>query len=298
MAFIYKIHMYCKYTCLHLISVMLLYLKIYDIYHVIDIYKKMENDMGRKRRKRRKRTDNSINNIDKSVNEINYKINIRILLTKLFHLSGLIATVFTITGVSLWGGKALLDNKDKNIEHEAIKEEKYYRGTITKTGWESKFIGLRYTNPDGMIMLTEEELDESTKFKVGTASIVFNQKVLGQIRLTTVNEMGSMSNDKSIIARVCAERLIDDTNIYQAIEEFEFQIDQHPLYNYQLLSDNETVKIGNADYIMVSYMINFNNVYRYIDIYFRIVGDRLIMISFNFNNERERDKVLNSFTAY
>lgn len=200
--------------------------------------------------------------------------------------------VFVILEVGILGSKSLLNNKE-----DTIKEGRYYKGTITKTGWESKFIGLQYTNPEGMIMLTEEKLDEMNKLEGGTLSITFNQNELGEARLTTVFEMMSMSDDKSVIAGICVERLIDETDIFQFIKSFELQINRHPLYNYTLISDDKTVRIGNDDYIMVSYMIDFNNVFRYVDSYFRIVGDRVIMISLNFNDERARDNILDAFSA-
>lgn len=177
-------------------------------------------------------------------------------------------------------------------------EEKYYKGTITKTGWESKFIGLRYTNPEGMNMSTEEELDEMNKLESGTPSIIFDQNELGEARLTAVFEMTSQSDDQSIIVGVCVERLIDEVDISRYIDGFESQMNRNPFYNYTLISDDETVRIGNDDYIMVSYMVDFNNIFRYQDSYFRLVGDRVIMISVNYNDERARDNILDAFTAY
>ena len=116
-------------------------------------------------------------------------------------------------------------------EPDVKMEERYYKGTTTKTGWESKFIGLRYTNPEGMSMSTEDELDEMNEFEGGTPSIVFNQDELGYMRLTTVIEMYSVSDDQSVIVGICVERLIDDVDLSQFIEEFESQMDWHPFYN-------------------------------------------------------------------
>lgn len=250
--------------------------------------------MGRKRRKSKNNCiNNKINNIDKSVNEIKNKMNNKTVYAKISKIISLITTVFTIFGFSIFGGKALLNNTQ-----ETIKEEKYHKGTITKTGWESKFIGLRYTNPEGMRMATEEELDAKNILERGTSSIVFDQSEIGYAELTTEYEMVSSTDDKSIITGVCVERMIEKVDIFQFIEEFKSLIYRNPFVNYTLISDDETMKIGNEDYIMVSYMIESNNVFRYQDSYFRVVGDRVIMISFNYNDERERDNVLNAFTAY
>ena len=262
---------------------------------------------------------------------------------KIYIWIGIVAGVFAILGISIFGGKSLLENKDANDStanfegndintgnqspvingnndkdsdlssksnslplseidtqetSENNTEERYHKGTITKTGWESKFIGLRYTNPEEMSMSTEEELDKMNELEWGTPSIVFDQNELGKARLTTVFEMTSQSDNQSIIVGVCVERLIDETDISQFIESFESQMNRNPFYNYTLISDDETAKIGSGDYIMVSYMVEFNNVFRYQDNYFRLVGDRVIMISLNFNDERARDNVLHAFTAY
>ena len=53
---------------------------------------------------------------------------------------------------------------------------------------------------------------------------VFDQNELGEAKLTTVFEMMSTSDDKSIIAGVCVERLIDETDISKFIKSFESQI--------------------------------------------------------------------------
>lgn len=208
--------------------------------------------------------------------------------------ASIIATILTVMSLIITINPSILMQKTS----ENNTEEKYYKGTITKTGWESKFIGLRYTNPEGMNMSTEEELDEMNKLESGTPSIIFDQNELGEARLTAVFEMTSQSDDQSIIVGVCVERLIDEVDISRYIDGFESQMNRNPFYNYTLISDDETVRIGNDDYIMVSYMVDFNNIFRYQDSYFRLVGDRVIMISVNYNDERARDNILDAFTAY
>lgn len=208
--------------------------------------------------------------------------------------ASIIATILTVMSLIITINPSILMQKTS----ENNTEEKYYKGTITKTGWESKFIGLRYTNPEGMNMSTEEELDEMNKLESGTPSIIFVQNELGEARLTAVFEMTSQSDDQSIIVGVCVERLIDEVDISRYIDGFESQMNRNPFYNYTLISDDETVRIGNDDYIMVSYMVDFNNIFRYQDSYFRLVGDRVIMISVNYNDERARDNILDAFTAY
>lgn len=176
--------------------------------------------------------------------------------------------------------------------------ERYRKGTITKTGWESKFIGLRYTNPEEMTMSTEEELDEMYDLKRGVSGIIFNSYELGEAQLLTVGEMMSKTDDNSTVVLICVERLIDEVNIFQFIEAYESNIDRNPFTNYTLISDDKTMKIGDGDYIELSYIMESNNNFKYMDNYVRIVGDRVIMITIIFDDERARDSVLDAFTAY
>lgn len=92
--------------------------------------------------------------------------------------------------------------------------------------------------------------------------------------------------------------MIEQTNLSQFIEEYESQFVRHPNINYTLISDEESVKIGNENYTKVSYMMESNNYFLYMDSYFRIVGDRVIMITLTFDDEAVRDDILDAFTAY
>ncbi len=268
---------------------------------------------------------------------------------KIYIWIGIVAGVFAILGISIFGGKSLLDNKDANDSAANFKnneintgnqspvingnnntinygnynqdsdlnsksdslpssetntKKEYHQGTITKTGWESKFIGLRYTNPEGMTMSTKEEVDEINKLEGGTPFIVFDPNELGQAKITTVLEMGSNADDQSASVLVCVERLldekgeIDELDVRQFIESYESQIARNFFVNYTLISDDKTVKIGNEDYTLVSYMMGYNNDFAYMDSYVRIVGDRAIMITINYGKERVRDNILDAFTEY
>lgn len=210
-----------------------------------------------------------------------------------------IAAICTILGISIFGGKSLFGNKEDNIIQESIKiDEEYHRGTITKTGCESKFIGLRYTNPEGMSMLTKEELDGLIELDKENLSNNFSQYELGVIKLTTISEMMSIADDQPTTVMVCVENLMDETDIYQYIKGHEVRLAQFYPINYTLISDDETVKIGNEDYIKVSYIVECNNVFMYMDSYFRVVDERIIMISLIFDDESAKDDILDAFTAY
>ena len=195
----------------------------------------------------------------------------------------IVAIIFIILGINILG-----DNQTSQ----------YHKGIIHDKSWESKFIGLRYTAPKGMSMFTEEELDGLMELDWENLSKNFSQYQLGAAKLTTVYEMLCKANDQSTTVGVCVEKLIDEMNVSQFVEIFESQLAQVYTINYTIISDDETVKIGNEYYIKVSYIMESNNVFLYLDNYFRVVGDRVIMIGLAFDNEIARDNVLSAFTVY
>lgn len=208
--------------------------------------------------------------------------------------ASIITTILTVMSLIITINPSIL--MQKTFENNM--EEKFYKGTITKTGWESKFIGLRYTNPEGMSMLAEEELDGLIELDWENLSNNFSQYELGFINLTTIYEMMSKADDQPTTVMVCVEKLMDETDVFQYVKGYELQLAQFYPINYTLISDDKTVKIGNEDYIKVSYIEEYGNIFMYMDSYFRIVDDRVIMISLIFDDEGARDNVLDAFTAY
>ena len=208
--------------------------------------------------------------------------------------------MLTILGINVFGDVSIF--RGNQTDATPINDEKastsYCRGIIHDKSWESKFIGLRYTAPEGMSMLTAEELDGLIELDRENLSKMFNQNQLGYISLTTVFEMLSMTDDQRTSVGICAERLFSEVNISQGVEILKSLFSQHPYINYTLVSDNETVKIGNEYYNKISYSMEFNNVLLYMDNYIRIVGDRAIMISLIYDDETARNNVLDAFTAY
>ena len=65
----------------------------------------------------------------------------------------------------------------------------YERGTVTEDGFESAWIGLKWTCPEAMIMVTEDELDEIMESSVDIAFGEDGEELLDYAKLTSVYEM-------------------------------------------------------------------------------------------------------------
>lgn len=175
---------------------------------------------------------------------------------------------------------------------------KYAKGSVSETGWESEFFGLRYTAPEGMGMSTEEELNELMGLGQEVLSDDFSELQLKYAELTSVYEMMSVADDQTTNVVVTVEKLMGKMDASQYVSALEQGLSQVSAISYTLISDDETVKIGNGDYIKVSYQAESSGVSMYQDYYVRVVDDRAIALTLTYIDESARDNVLNAFTAY
>ena len=175
---------------------------------------------------------------------------------------------------------------------------KYVKGTVTETGWESEFFGLRYTAPEGMGMSTEEELNDLMGLGQEVLSEDFSELQLKYAELTSVYEMMSVADDQTTNIVVTVEKLMGKMDAAQYAKALEQGLSQVTAINYTLISDDETVKIGGADYLKVSYEAESSGVSMYQDYYIAVVDNRAISLTLTYVDESARDNVLNAFTAY
>ena len=97
-----------------------------------------------------------------------------------------------------------------------VKEESYEKGKITETGFESKWLNLRFTTPNGAFLLSQEELDQ---VMAQGAELLYGdeaQQQLDYAALTTVTEMMVQNADGSNVI-VQVEKL---PVLYLATEDY------------------------------------------------------------------------------
>ncbi len=193
------------------------------------------------------------------------------------------------------------DAADTEAEAEGGEEAaagKYAKGTVTETGWESEFFGLRYTTPEGMSMSTEEELNDLMGLGQDVLTDDFSELQLKYAELTSVYEMMSVADDQTTNVVVTVEKLMAKMDVSKYVEALEQGLSQVSAINYTLVSDTDTVKIGDGEYTKVSYEAESSGVSMFQDYYVRIVDDRAIAITLTYVDESARDNVVNAFSAF
>ncbi len=212
----------------------------------------------------------------------------------------LMALAMTVVLTACGGnaGKAAGGNTDSDVSEEAAATGKYARGTVTETGWESAYFGLRFTAPEGMSMIPDEQIIEMMGIARDSISGDFNEHQLEFAELNSVTEMMSGVDGGIACVIVAADKLLAGMDASQYVEVIEQSVAQVSNINYTLVSDDEIVKIGNEDYIKITYLVEAAGASVYQDNYIRVVGERAITLALTYNDEGVRDDILNAFTAF
>lgn len=178
----------------------------------------------------------------------------------------------------------------------------YQKGTLTETGYESKWLGLRFTWEDGMEITPSEELDgtmrllyEALSGKTAPENLVYEQ-------LPVVYEMELTWQDKGLIMQLLVEPLedesvIEDDYVSQMVEEV-YSLEEMGL-SYEMDDMPRQEVIGGKTFMGFGYTTYFGE-----DIslrqqnYMRKQGDRMVLISITGESENGMQELIGYFDAY
>lgn len=174
----------------------------------------------------------------------------------------------------------------------------YTPGVYTETGYESEFLGLRFTTPEGFALATEEELSQLMGVSMDNMENVSElQKKYAE--LVTVYEMMVTDETGVVNGQIILEKT--GVNVDTYIDAFTGQLESQMSGMSVELDETATdVEIAGATYKKLSADIESYGVVLTQDYYFRKVGDRMacMCITWMEGMEEGRDAIMNAFAAY
>ena len=174
----------------------------------------------------------------------------------------------------------------------------YTPGTFTDTGYESEFLGFRYTTPDGCVLATEEELSQLMGMSLDAMGDDISEVQKKYAELTTIYEM--MVTDSTGAANVNV--VLEKTNVSfsKYLDAFKEQLNGLSSMSVTLKGDAEEVDIAGATYTKLAADVETSGFVMYQEYYLRKVGDRMMCITVTFADgfEAEKDAIMNGFAAY
>lgn len=174
----------------------------------------------------------------------------------------------------------------------------YTPGTFTDTGYESEFLGFRYTTPDGCTLATEDELSQLMGMSLDAMGDDFSEVQKKYAELTTIYEM--MVTDATGAAN--ANVVLEKTNVSfsKYLDAFKEQLNGLTSMSVTLKGDAEEVDLAGATYTKLAADVETSGFVMCQEYYLRKVGDRMMCITVTYADgfEAEKDAILNGFAAY
>ncbi len=192
--------------------------------------------------------------------------------------------------------------EEPEIEEPEVVEpvDDYVKGIITETGWESQWLDLRYTAPEGMEMASEAELNKLMGLGEQLDSEDYEQLQREYANLYLVQEMRSVDGngtsvfvtvEKSSSSSLTAEKYIDALSKSLALAS---------AIQYEIPESPETVDIAGKDFLKLAVSADFNGKKSYQDYYVRVRNKRIlhIIVTYNEDTVELAEHIVNGFTAY
>lgn len=175
----------------------------------------------------------------------------------------------------------------------------YAPGTFTETGYETKFLGFRFTTPEGFVLSSKEELTQ-----------------LMGLTMDTLNESGDITDVQQKYAELATiyELMVSDSiggaNINIILEKTSVPINSYiEIVKKQLtevsvmdvtINSEEKVEFAGETYTRLSADVEANGVTMYQDYYMRKVNGYVMTMTVTWADgyEDKIDALLNGFAAY
>ena len=174
----------------------------------------------------------------------------------------------------------------------------YTPGVYTETGYESEFLGIRFTTPDGFALATEEELSKLMGLSLENLENV-SELQKKYTEMVTIYELMVADSTGFVNGQIILEKTGVSVDTY--IEIFKEQLASQMADMNVTLSDNtEEVEFAGATYKKLSAEIESYGIVLFQDYYIRKVGDRMMCFCITWIEEmvNEKEAVMNGFAAY
>lgn len=148
------------------------------------------------------------------------------------------------------------------VQTEIKPDVDYKKGTVTDTTYESEFVGVKYTAPEGWEIVSQQELD-AMEAQTGTAC-----------ELQAYNPADG-SSVNIILEKLPADTITEEMYINSIVNSVEKAAE----FDVENISDSETYELAGQTYKVLSFTVSQNDVVYYQKYYVRQKGEYMIVVS-------------------
>lgn len=176
----------------------------------------------------------------------------------------------------------------------------FSKGTVSESGWESQWLNMRFTAPNGTRMASEEELDELMGISEELLSEDLSDVQIKYAELTSVREM--MCYDERTKSNIIVS--VDRLPLKMSEEIYAEQLEQSLLavsaMTYEKAGDNEKVEIAGISYLRSGYQVETMGQRLHTDYYIRMIEDRVVSVVLTYGEDGEElaSSMVSCFETY
>lgn len=175
----------------------------------------------------------------------------------------------------------------------------YYPGTFTETGYETEFLGLRFTTPEGYVLSTPEELAElmGTTMDALTESgdVTAIQKKYAE--LNTIYELMATDSIGAVNVNIVLEKTILPLSLYLDVAKEQFANMSGMTIT---INSEEEVEFAGATYTKMAADVVMDDIPIKQDYYFRELDGYMMLMTVTWveGYETELETMMSSFSAF
>ncbi|MCL2634683.1 MAG: hypothetical protein FWD34_09255 [Oscillospiraceae bacterium] len=162
-------------------------------------------------------------------------------------------------------------------------DDNYQQGTKTSKGFESEFINIKFTLPDGYEMIPDKNLED----------------LMDDV---TVYEMGAENPDNYNSVYLVVEKLSMITGLLseeQYLEVLKTNLEQETAMKYTIKSDTTNVTIAGESYVKMSSTANVQGIEIRQDYIVKKIGRKMVcfIVTYSDDTKSDMDELLKCFKA-
>ena len=177
----------------------------------------------------------------------------------------------------------------------------YKKGTITDTSYQSEWIGLAWTAPEGFVLATQEEMDAFMDASVD--QVVQDEEMAESAKSAATYEMiaqaeTGMPNIMVIVEKLAVPNMKEEAYFEMFKTTMEANAASMGLtYTY---GDLQEVTVGGQPFQMATSTVDVGGVTRLQEVYFQSKGNYMIIltVSFDESTQEQKEEMMAAFTPY
>ena len=174
----------------------------------------------------------------------------------------------------------------------------YTRGSFTDIGYESEFVGFRYTTPEGFTLADEEELASMMGITLEAMGDDATEAQKKYAELTTVYEMMVTDATGACNMNMTMDKQVMAVDKY--VDLFKEQAEAFTTMEVVLNDGEENVEIAGTTYKKLSATVSAYGMSMNQEYYIAKVGDRMVSMAVTYIDGMEdaKDVLMSGFAAY